>query len=109
MTTPGTAEVSIAVIDSWHRRGVGRRLLRELRASALRSGITAFEGTLLADNAAVRALLESELHMRSWQAGGGVTSFLADLGPARSTWNNATPRLKAVPSDPTALGLSTSA
>ena len=98
VTAPGTAEISLAVIDSWHRRGVGRRLLRELARTALRSGITTFEGTLLADNVAVRALLESELHVRSWKPDGGVTSFIADLGPAQTMWKSAMPRVTAVSS-----------
>ena len=51
---PDTAELAVAVCDSWQRRGVGRTLTREL---TLRSGVDRVAGTMLATNRAALALM----------------------------------------------------
>ena len=53
------AEIAIAVVDTWHRRGLGTQLLRQLSDRALRAGIDRFTALASADNAAVAALLRT--------------------------------------------------
>ena len=56
---PEVAEVAMLVIDSWQGIGLGKALGRLLAARALELGIKRFEGRVLADNAAILAVLES--------------------------------------------------
>jgi GNAT superfamily N-acetyltransferase len=56
-TAPDRAELAIAVIDAWHRCGVGRRLLEELRGRAERSGYRELTALVLPHNRAVLRLL----------------------------------------------------
>ncbi|SDG92058.1 Acetyltransferase (GNAT) family protein [Lentzea fradiae] len=51
----GSAEIAVAVVDLWQRRGIGRRLLEELSAVAARMGVAELHGEVLPDN---RAMLE---------------------------------------------------
>ncbi|WP_225829907.1 GNAT family N-acetyltransferase [Streptomyces sp. NK08204] len=46
----GTAEVSVAVADGWHHRGVGTLLLEHLADAARSAGVTAFSADTLAEN-----------------------------------------------------------
>jgi GNAT superfamily N-acetyltransferase len=47
---PETAEIAVAVVDDWQRRGVGTRLASALAERAREEGIRSFTGVLLADN-----------------------------------------------------------
>lgn len=51
-TTPGgdEAEVAVVVADDWQRRGIGTRLLKELRDVAVRGGIHKLHANVLAQN-----------------------------------------------------------
>ncbi len=49
-------ECAIVVADAWQGRGVGTRLMRELLATAARSGITVIQGEVLATNRPMLAL-----------------------------------------------------
>jgi GNAT superfamily N-acetyltransferase len=55
------AEIAVAVIDLWQRRGVGRRLLEELTAVAARMGVAELHGDVLPDNEAMLALVRKVL------------------------------------------------
>ncbi len=55
------AEIAVAVVDLWQRRGVGRRLLEELTAIAARLGVAELHGTMLPDNAGMLALVRKVL------------------------------------------------
>jgi GNAT superfamily N-acetyltransferase len=55
---PRVAEAAITVADDVQRRGVGRALAMTLARAAVERGIDHFRGEILADNAAVRQLLE---------------------------------------------------
>ena len=55
--SPGVAEVAFAVVDAWQGQGVGARLADELRAIALRSGLTHLTATVAAGNEAALALV----------------------------------------------------
>lgn len=48
----GEAEIAVAVVDAWHGRGVGTRLLHELRERATRDGVGRLVAHVHADNAA---------------------------------------------------------
>jgi len=56
-----TAEIAVAVVDLWQRRGVGRRLLEELTAVAARMGVAELHGDVLPDNEAMLALARKVL------------------------------------------------
>jgi len=51
-----TAEIALVVADEWQGRGLGRRLLHGLIASARRHGVRHLVGTTLSDNVAMVGL-----------------------------------------------------
>jgi RimJ/RimL family protein N-acetyltransferase len=53
------AEVAVAIVDHWQRRGVATELLKRLAVRALEEGIGYFTATCLADNREVLELFES--------------------------------------------------
>jgi ribosomal protein S18 acetylase RimI-like enzyme len=57
--SPDAADVAIAVIDDWQRRGVGHTLMRELIGVARRDGLARLTATTLVDNRAARGLLRA--------------------------------------------------
>jgi RimJ/RimL family protein N-acetyltransferase len=56
---PRTADVAVAVVDEWHRRGVATTLMRELIRLAEADGLHRLRGTTLVDNVPARGLLRS--------------------------------------------------
>lgn len=58
-TTPAQAEVAGAVIDAWHRRGVGRTLLTAVRVAATDHGLDRLTALVLAENRAAQGLIRS--------------------------------------------------
>lgn len=56
---PAEAEVAIAVVDAWHRRGVGRQLVDALARRARHAGVVRLHANVLAGNAAALGLLRS--------------------------------------------------
>lgn len=55
------AEIAVAVVDRWQRRGVGRRLLEALTEVAARLGVAELHGDVLPDNEAMLALVRKVL------------------------------------------------
>ncbi len=55
------AEIAVAVVDLWQRRGVGRRLLEELTSVAARMGVAQLHGDVLPDNEGMLALVRKVL------------------------------------------------
>jgi GNAT superfamily N-acetyltransferase len=55
------AEIAVAVVDLWQRRGVGRLLLEELTLIAARMGVAELHGDVLPDNRAMLALVRKVL------------------------------------------------
>ncbi|MFS8098511.1 GNAT family N-acetyltransferase [Lentzea alba] len=55
------AEIAVAVVDLWQRRGVGRRLLEELTTIAARMDLAELHGEVLPDNEAMLALVRKVL------------------------------------------------
>jgi GNAT superfamily N-acetyltransferase len=56
---PCVAEPAIVVVDAWQNRGLGRLLLDRLIQAALERRIDTFHAEFLAENDAIRRLLES--------------------------------------------------
>lgn len=56
--SPDVAEAAITVVDSMQRRGIGKALSYELERAARVRGIRVLRAEVLADNAAMRAILE---------------------------------------------------
>jgi GNAT superfamily N-acetyltransferase len=54
---PQSAEFAVAVIDDWHRRGLGTLLLARLSERARSEGIRRFTGLVSSDNVGMLALL----------------------------------------------------
>lgn len=52
-----SAEIAVAVLESWQGRGVGRALVHRLADHARTQGITRFTALMLADNRPMRQLL----------------------------------------------------
>jgi RimJ/RimL family protein N-acetyltransferase len=77
------AEVAMLVIDSWQGLGLGKALGRLLAARAVELGIKRFEGRMLADNAAILAVLESlgEPEVVAREAGELVMHVELDASP----------------------------
>jgi GNAT superfamily N-acetyltransferase len=69
---PKAAEVAIAVIDEWHRRGLGTLLLGRISERARDEGIRRFTGLVLADNVAMIAMLH--------RFGGAITRINSEAG-----------------------------
>jgi RimJ/RimL family protein N-acetyltransferase len=55
---PRAAEIALAVVDAWQRRGIGRALLHRLAMIAAARGLETFHATVLSENRAMRALIE---------------------------------------------------
>jgi RimJ/RimL family protein N-acetyltransferase len=72
------AEVAITVADEWQRRGVGTALLTRLGERAREEGITRLEGTTLANNRALIALIGRLRGARS-RGAHGTLEFVVEL------------------------------
>jgi RimJ/RimL family protein N-acetyltransferase len=55
---PDVAEFAIVVGDAWQGRGLGAELLGRLADAAVTRGVERFYATILADNVAIRRLIE---------------------------------------------------
>jgi GNAT superfamily N-acetyltransferase len=55
----GSAEIAVAVLETWQGRGVGKALLRGLADRARDEGITEFTALMLSDNRPMRRLFET--------------------------------------------------
>ncbi|MFI6102027.1 GNAT family N-acetyltransferase [Lentzea sp. NPDC051213] len=60
-TSECAAEIAVAVVDLWQRRGVGRRLLEALTEVAARLGVAELHGDVLPDNEGMLALVRKVL------------------------------------------------
>jgi RimJ/RimL family protein N-acetyltransferase len=56
---PQAAEIAIAVVDDWHRRGLATQLMSHLSDRAGRAGIGRFTALISADNVAMAGLLRT--------------------------------------------------
>lgn len=80
----GTADLAIAVVDAWQRRGIGTRLLHAVAALAEQIGYTELRGSVLPENVAMQRLARRVLPWaRPWYDGDTI-QFVAPIGP--SAW-----------------------
>jgi len=56
---PQAAEIAIAVVDDWHRRGLGTQLLTQLSVRARRTGIHRLTALTATNNTAMTGLLHT--------------------------------------------------
>ena len=78
----GSAELGIVVADPWQRRGLGGVLLARLAERARAEGVRCLTATVLAENVAIRRLLERLGPTRVRGRAGGTLDLITDLGPA---------------------------
>jgi GNAT superfamily N-acetyltransferase len=76
------ADMALAVVDAWQRRGIGHGLALRLVERARANGITRLTGTALADNLRVRVLLD-RLGFRVRSVSAGVVEVELDVPRAR--------------------------
>ncbi len=76
---PHVAELAIAVVDDWQRRGVGTRLAAALADRAREEGITTFTGLVLADNKLMLNLAEELGQARTGPREQGTVELAIDL------------------------------
>ncbi len=55
---PDSCEFAVVVADAWQRRGIARRLLRDLIGVATAAGLQSMQGDTLVENEAMRRLLQ---------------------------------------------------
>jgi RimJ/RimL family protein N-acetyltransferase len=78
-TDPEVAEFAIAVVDDWHRRGVGTALLHRLTERARQEGIRRFSASILEENRPMLELADTlgDVHVRD--RGGGTVEIEVEL------------------------------
>lgn len=74
------AEVAFAVVDAWHRRGVGRRLLEALVHRAPALGITRLHADVLAGNVAALGLFRAGLGLVLTRLDGDTVHLVGLVG-----------------------------
>jgi RimJ/RimL family protein N-acetyltransferase len=77
----GKAEAAVIVIDDWQGLGLGKAVCRALANRACDLGIERFEATMLADNKAMMAVLESLGEVRFRSSDGGTVTVELILPP----------------------------
>jgi GNAT superfamily N-acetyltransferase len=75
---PQSAEVAIAVIDEYHRRGLGKQLLCALARVAIGNGVSRFLGNTLWENRPMLGLLR-QARAEIVPEGSGMLRFVVDL------------------------------
>jgi RimJ/RimL family protein N-acetyltransferase len=78
---PQSAEVAFEVVDHCQSRGVGRRLLDELRALAAHEGIGRFHATVVPGNEPALALLRGAGRVVSSSYADGAHELVVELEP----------------------------
>ncbi|HEX6698640.1 MAG TPA: GNAT family N-acetyltransferase, partial [Solirubrobacteraceae bacterium] len=76
------ADMALAVVDAWQRRGIGHGLAVRVVERARANGITRLTGTALADNLRVRSLLD-RLGFRVRSVSAGVVEVELEVPRAR--------------------------
>jgi GNAT superfamily N-acetyltransferase len=76
------ADMALAVVDAWQRRGIGHALAVRIVERARANGITRLTGSALADNLRVRSLLD-RLGFRVRSVSAGVVEVELEVPPPR--------------------------
>jgi GNAT superfamily N-acetyltransferase len=77
---PGRVELAVEVVDAWHRRGVGSRLVREVLARGRAAGHREVVAEVLAENVGMQMLLFAVLDDLSWVQDGPELTYTGTLG-----------------------------
>jgi RimJ/RimL family protein N-acetyltransferase len=77
--SPSAAEAAVLVIDDWQGLGLGKAVCRLLAARARQLGIERFQATMLTNNSAMKAVLESLGEMRMVSDDGTTVTFTVSL------------------------------
>jgi len=77
---PYTAEIAIAVVDDWHRRGLGTHLLAQLSDRARHHGVRRLSALISADNEAMARLLAT-MNAEVVDCGAGTIEYQIALPP----------------------------
>ena len=82
----GEAEIAVSTVDAWHRRGVGRLLVKAVAARARAVGVRRLAARVLGENSAAIALFRSvfPVSLMRWQDGAVV--LVALLGDGIDDW-----------------------
>jgi GNAT superfamily N-acetyltransferase len=78
---PTAAELAVAVIDDWQRRGIGSRLTSALADRARAEGVTTFTALMLAENEQMLSLLDELGRTRITSRERGTVEVSVDLTP----------------------------
>ena len=73
--------MAVVVADEWQRRGIGTRLLLDLRERAVENGVARLVATTLHENRAARVVLR-RTGFRTRQMGGGMVDLVLELDAA---------------------------
>jgi GNAT superfamily N-acetyltransferase len=79
---PGRVELAVEVVDAWHRRGVGSRLVREVLARGQAAGHREVVAEVLAENVGMQMLLFTVLSDLTWVEDGPELTFTGTLAGA---------------------------
>jgi acetyltransferase len=74
-----SAEIAVAVLETWQGQGLGKALMRRLAAHAREQGITRFTALMLADNQPMRHLLADLGPIRFLSREAGAVELAVDL------------------------------
>lgn len=80
-----TADLAVAVVDAWQRRGLGRRLLTTVTDLAERAGITELHGSVLPENVAMLDLARALFPLALRRFDGDAIQLIIPIGAARWT------------------------
>jgi GNAT superfamily N-acetyltransferase len=80
-----SAEIAVAVLESWQGRGVGKALMHGLADRAREEGIARFTALMFAHNRPMRRLLADLGSTRVLSAGAGAVELAVDLSRAQPT------------------------
>jgi len=78
-TEPTAAEIAVAVLDTWHGRGVGTALLEALGARAREEGVEHFTASVLAGNSPMLDLLRQLGDVTVVDRGAGYVDLRVEL------------------------------
>ena len=81
----GTADLALAVVDAWHRRGVASALLDHLVSTARVAGMARFSCWVHPENSAVRQMLLSRGARHDTDAGAWVLDLATVCVPAAAS------------------------
>jgi RimJ/RimL family protein N-acetyltransferase len=83
-TDPGEAEIAVEVVDEWQGRGVGRRLLQGLVASAQQEGVERLRASVVPGNEAALAVVRGAGRVLSARFEDGVYELVVAVAPSQS-------------------------